>query len=49
MTTSDKKLAELESMVKKLTQTCDRLYKRILILEKENARRKNEISQLPKK
>jgi len=46
---NEKRIATLEDELKKLTVKYERLYKRVMFLEKENTRRKSDISQLPKK
>jgi len=46
MKTNETKIAELENLVKRQNRLLDTLYKKILFLERENARRRNEVDKL---
>jgi len=46
MKTNETKIAELEDMVKRQNRLLDNLYKKILFLERENARRRSDVEKL---
>lgn len=46
MKTSEEKISVLEQQVKRQTQLIADLTKRVVFLERENARRKSEVTQL---
>jgi cell division protein FtsB len=46
---SDLKVAQLEKQLQQLAQQVSELHKRVMFLERENNRRKNDINQVARK
>lgn len=46
---SDKKIEELEKLVRRQSTMLDNLLKRVALLERENKRRAAEIASMPRK
>ena len=43
MKTTEQRIADLENLIKKQTQTLSTLLRKVSLLEKENSRRRNDI------